>query len=66
MINETADDELTQRCKTAESLFQDYRSRITYGDPAQATYNTDQAKFWLGKYKRLKLEIEQRDNPESA
>jgi len=63
MINEP-EDELVRKYKTAKRLFQDYRSKVTYGEPEQISYNTDQANFWLVKLRKLKEELDLRDNPE--
>jgi hypothetical protein len=63
MIDQPAD-ELVTRLKTAKRLFQDYRYKVTSGDPEQISYHTEQANFWLGKYRALKEELNQRNNPE--
>lgn len=62
MINDP-EDELVVKCKTAKRLFQDYRYKVASGAPEQISYNTDQANFWLAKYRKLKSEIDLRDNP---
>jgi hypothetical protein len=64
MIDQPVDDELTKKFKTAKRLFQDYRYKVVSGDPEQASYNTEQANFWLGKYRTLKEELNQRNNPD--
>jgi hypothetical protein len=64
MIDQPADDELTKKFKTAKRFFQDYRYKVVSGDPEQASYNTEQANFWLGKYRALKEELNHRNNPE--
>ena len=58
------EDELATRLKTAKRLFQDYRYKVTSGAPEQISYHTDQANFWLTKYRALKEELDLRDNPE--
>jgi hypothetical protein len=55
------EDELVTRLKTAKRLFQDYRYKVTSGAPEQISYHTDQANFWLAKYRILKKEMDDRD-----
>jgi hypothetical protein len=64
MINEP-EDELVTRFKTAKRLFQDYRYKVASGAPGQISYHTDQANFWLTKYRALKEELDQRDKGEN-
>lgn len=60
------EDELTRKCKTAQDLFQDYTSRITYGERDLIPYHKDQANFWLSKYRILKKELDDRNVMGSA
>ena len=62
MTNEPEDD-LLKRFRRAENSFQDYTFKITHCDPEQVDYNRTQAKFWLAKYRKLKDELDERDNP---
>ena len=62
------EDELVRKCQTAKDLFQDYTSKITYGEKELASYHKEQANFWLTKYRTLKEELDDRDhtNPKSV
>ena len=60
-MTQKPEDELLRKCKTAKDLFQDYTSRITYGERDLVSYHRDQANFWLTKYRNLKKELDDRD-----